>query len=182
VTGEWGSPALVASSRLHTAVTQFVEVAYIVLTLISYGWYPDAAQHVAATYPARCVQDLRVNPFTGSFWPYEREMKFGQCAPSRAVLDHEAHHAWHFGLDGIDQYALRDSVVAMSSDDAYPRARDCARSTRASYPTDTLHWNHYLLACLGRDKTLLPPAHAAKYFAWLMPPLTRRIYLPLGAR
>lgn len=155
---------------------ELIAASAIVAALLQSGWEPVSAEHIAGTYPAICNTDARISRAT-RFWPWPSpylnrpHFEFYDCTPGQWLIDHEAQHAAYFEADGgvYDEKLLRAAFWPLR-DSAYPRTAECARQVTSpdrSISYDVPHWNHALLACLNRDKRLVPPEYAEKYLSWL---------------
>lgn len=153
-----------------------IEAVLLFEVLTAQDWTSSA--NIVYTVPAYSNDTLL--PGAGLFYCNGR-IEFGETRPFTVPLDHEYQHALYWDRNNRDCVAT-DKAIEQDFRNASSRHTHCINKTIEERATDIPHWPHFVINCVGRDKSLLPKTLADKWFFWLKEKFVFRLMLPIGSR
>lgn len=140
------------------------------------GWIPAEANLILYRYQNVYSSELglRRHAYTNLFYPGQYRIEYGTIRPTAIGVDHEILHAWY-------EYNKKDSPESIENDFRIMcnlgliRACDVINSA----PIDgVIHWMHYLINYVGRDKMKIPEPYRTRYYGWMtdIPKQTEKRY------
>lgn len=145
-----------------------IPAVYLIAKLLTMGWDHSDAQLMTSQYRQYYNNTYWKTGHTYSayFFPNQFKIEYGTHEPTAVSADHENQHAWY-------EYHNLDNINWISRDFQEMCRRKVQRACDviSANPVDgEIHWMHYLINYVGRDKMQIPEPYRSRYYGWMADP------------